>query len=485
MKKQGVFQALMLAGTLAAGFGTVWGVLAVWAVQVGEHVAGFERRSESLFFLNDATPRVLATDGGDRQYFDLEHRPVSPPADDMVITGVERLHLPACMPIRARWRQHAWDQRIRWFTDGQSPAMHWYFCSDGRPDGFGYFVGYDSKTNACVGFLGLAGLRAEPLSAEEMIPFGGDQRGREQRVFNAVQNYDDAAYPMHMFYPMPTTPGSVSPWDVYVFGRDGRLCHADLRKQTVDTVLDGSVFRSVGLGDDCREKLLLVPIVRTDDAVMVLEANGRVTKRFPIPDALHGRDLEFVATAGDGVMCWHSPRHSLATEVDYQIYWVSPNGSTREAKTTLRWVGDSVNQPVLFGVEVPVPAVVLGSVAVQRPRELLEHGMAATYGEGLGQAVSEYRPAIAIAFVISLVLAVLCYRRQVRYGARGVERVVWPLFVLVLGLPGWIGYRFGRAWPLLDTCPTCRAAVPRDRAECLRCAADFPGPVLKGTEVFA
>jgi hypothetical protein len=485
MRKQGLFQALMLAGTLAAGFGTVWGVLAVWMVQVGEHVAGVERPAETLFFLKDGTPRVFAADTGDRQYFDLEHRPVSPPADDMVITGVERLPLPASMPIRARWRQHAWDQRIRWFTDMQSPAVNWYFCSDGRPDGLGYFVGYDSKNNACVGFLGLAGIRAEPLSAEEMIPFGGDQKGREQRVFNAFQNYDDAAYPMRIFSIMPTAAGSVSPWDVYIFGRDNRLYHADLRKQTVDTVLDGLVLRSVGLGNDCREKLLLVPVVRTHDAVMVLEANGWVKKRFPIPDALRGRDLEFVATTGDGVLCWHSPRHSLATEVDYHIFWVSPNGSTREAKTTLRWTGDSVNQPVLLGVEVPVPAVALGSIAIQRPRELLEHGMATTYEEALGRAVSEYRPTIAIAVVVSFALAVLCYRRQVRYGARGVERVVWPMFVLVCGLPGWIGYRFGRAWPLLDTCPTCHAAVPRDRADCLRCAADFPGPVLKGTEVFA
>jgi hypothetical protein len=219
--------------------------------------------------------------------------------------------------------------------------------------------------------------------------------------------------------------------------------------------------------------------------VLVLAANGQVEKRFPIPDALRGRDLEFVATMGDGVMCCHSPQHSLATEIDCQIYWVSASGTTREASVTLPWTGGAVNQPILFGVEVPVPVVVLGSVALQRPKELLEHGMAATYGEALQQALGEYRPAIAIALVISIALALLCYRRQLRYGARGVERVAWPLFVLVLGLPGWIGYRFGRSWPVLDHCPTCRAAVPRDRPECFRCAADFPGPVLKGTEVFA
>ncbi len=484
MKKQGLFLPLLLAGTLAAGFAAVWGVVAVWAVQVGEHVADLERRSERLLFLKDGTPRVLALDAGDRQYFDLEHRPVSAPADDMVITEIDRLHLPASRPLQTA-SQLAWHQRIRGFTDGGSPAIYWYFCSDGRPDGLGSFVGYDCKTYARVGFLGLAGFRSDPLAPDEMIPFSGDQKGPELLVFNAVQNYDDASYPTRMFYAIPPSAGSVSPWDIYIFGRDGRLYHADLRKRTVGPVLDGSVLRSVGLGNNYRDKFGLQPIVRTDDAVLVLAPNGQVEKGFPIPPALRGRDLKFVATAGDCVMCWHSPRHSLATEVDYHIYWVAPNGSTREAQVTLPWIGEAVNQPILFGLEVPVPVVVLGSVAMQRPRELLEHGMAATYAEALEQALWEYRPAIAIALVISVAMALLCYRRQIRYGARGVERVAWPLFVLLLGLPGWIGYRFGRTWPVLDHCPTCRAAVPRDRSECVRCETDFPGPVLKGTEVFA
>jgi hypothetical protein len=73
----------------------------------------------------------------------------------------------------------------------------------------------------------------------------------------------------------------------------------------------------------------------------------------------------------------------------------------------------------------------------------------------------------------------------VRYGASLAERIVWPLFVLLFGLPGWIGYRFGRSWPVLEACPECGVAVPRDRERCLHCINDFPRPALKGTEVFA
>ena len=229
-----------------------------------------------------------------------------------------------------------------------------------------------------------------------------------------------------------------------------------------------------------------MPILRTDNAVLVLGEDDQVEYRVAIPDSLRGRNLVFVATTNGGaVMYWHSPKDSMATEIDYQVNWVAHDGSTREVKVTLPWAGGAASQTVLFGVETPIPAFVLGSIAMLRTKELLDYGMAATYDEALSRALAEYWPAIAIAQLIAIALAGLCYLRQVRYGAGGIERIVWPMFVLILGLPGWIGYRFGRFWPVLDRCPTCRAVVPRDCAECIRCAADFPGPVPKGTEVFA
>jgi hypothetical protein len=94
-------------------------------------------------------------------------------------------------------------------------------------------------------------------------------------------------------------------------------------------------------------------------------------------------------------------------------------------------------------------------------------------------------PALMIAQLLAVGLAALCYRRQVRYQASQSERLVWSLFVLALGLPGWVAYRFGRSWPVLQTCPACGAGVPQDREDCARCENDFPGAELKGTEVFA
>jgi hypothetical protein len=311
-------------------------------------------------------------------------------------------------------------------------------------------------------------------------------------VFNAYNhgpNYPRGGYGYQEGPSSQGAPGSLSPWDTYVFGRDGKLYHADLRKRTIRVVLDGSTIRSVVLGarapnDD--HAIGIVPIIRTDDAVLILGDDDQVENRFAIPESLRGRDLMFVATTdGAAVMYWHSPKDSMATDIDYEINWVAPDGGTREAKVTLPWGGGSANQTVVLGVEAPIPAVVLGGAAFLRTKELLDNGLAATYDEALSRTITEYWPAIAIAQLIAIALAGLCYWRQVRYGARGIERIVWPMFVLVLGLPGWIGYRFGRFWPVLERCPTCRAVVPRDCPECVRCAADFPGPEAKGTEVFA
>ena len=74
--------------------------------------------------------------------------------------------------------------------------------------------------------------------------------------------------------------------------------------------------------------------------------------------------------------------------------------------------------------------------------------------------LSECWPSLMLAQLLATGLAILCYRRQRHYSASGSERLLWPLFVLAFGLPGWVAYRFGRSWPVLESCPACGAGVP-------------------------
>jgi hypothetical protein len=184
-------------------------------------------------------------------------------------------------------------------------------------------------------------------------------------------------------------------------------------------------------------------------------------------------------------MHWNGPADDMATKQEHWICWVGDGGQSREARTTLSSPGGLLQMRGLAAPVAPAPLVLGGFVALVRTRELLEQGLAQSYPEALVRAIREFWSALAIAQLIAAGFSLLCYRRQVRYGASRWERVTWPLFVLLLGLPGWIGYRFGRTWPTIEVCPSCRVGVPRDRESCVQCEAEFPAPARRGTEVFA
>jgi len=48
------------------------------------------------------------------------------------------------------------------------------------------------------------------------------------------------------------------------------------------------------------------------------------------------------------------------------------------------------------------------------------------------------------------------------------------VFVLLLGVPGFLGYLAHRVWPARLPCPHCGRPVPRDRPACFACGHDFP-----------
>lgn len=477
---------MVLAGILSAGFLVVWAVISLWAVQVGEHVWGSPRNAV-LIFLPDGTPRVMyISDDNAREYRDLEGNAV--PAPKEIHGGLSAAHLPAAWPGPASAGDTSPDQRIRSFTDGGAAPVFWYFLSDGASDAKAYFVGYDSKTKACVGYLGAAGFRTDPLPPDEQLPFVGPASGEGARVFCSQVSGSPVAHPMDQMA-WQALPGCASPWDVYVFAPEGKIYHADLQGRTLSVALDDRHLRSGAMLLGLPNPTLGVPfrlVARVDAAVLVLDGLGQVLKQYPIPETLRDKDLNFAETSnGEALVYWHSPLDGLATQVEYRFYWVSQGGDYQEANVTLPWTSEMRAQQIFTGVEMPAPLVAICAVAMSRPTQLLEEGLALTYREALGRALIEFGPSLLFAQLLAAGLALLCYRRQVRYAARGPERVAWTLFVLAFGLPGWIGYRFGQSWPALQTCPECAMAVPRDREDCARCAAEFARPALKGTEVFA
>jgi hypothetical protein len=496
MKKKGLAHSLVLAGVLAVGFLVVWGLIAFWALQVSTHVvAGISPNTvmiqlkAALFFLPDGTP-VVGHQESDvhRELRDLQGNPVAEP--DGVHPFLTLASLPAKAATPSLEDELSWDQRINSFADGRVPHGFWYFVADGRCDGSGYFVGYDSENRSCLGYLGLGGLREGPVPSEERIPFAGSASGPQTGLQGRLL-CNQTGYARHPRFNRTghAGKGSVSSSDVYVHGPDGKLYHADLQKRTIHVAFDRSPFVSAALTAgvfDAAHGLPYRPAVRTSDAVLVLDEQGGMLKRFPIPDSLRERDINFAETStGGAVMYTSTPEDLFASEVEYHICRLDSEGRSWEATTVLPFLDSDRFILMSAGLVIPSPLGLAGTVGTLRTWMLLDTGLAANYPEAFAQALLEFRSGLAISQLIALGFAMLCYRRQVRYGASRAERIVWPLFVLVLGLPGWIGYRFGRSWPVLETCPECFVTVPRDRERCVRCTNDFPRPALKGTEVFA
>lgn len=493
MMRKVVFQPLMLATVLAFGFMAICVAVDSWIISsYREDAVG---AGENLGFRPDGTALIASHPEGSQggpHFRDLQGNPVTLSMDDM------NASLKGCL-LQSNLPQGggdlAWDDRFLPLGDGRMPPTTWYFLSDGRREGAGHFVGYDSNSKVRIGYLGTAGFRKGPLPAEEWFPFGGTTNPyNHSRLVVGARAY--STYSNGLGYGYEVSPsggrapqGFLNAWDVYIFGLDGRIYHADLQAQTVHVILEASQLRSVAASawtEDANRGLLWRLAARTDDSILVLNAQGKLLARYPIPEALRSLALTFAeSNAGEAVLYWSSPEDSLATEKEYRVFWVKADGRCREATVTLVHRGELRPMRFFAGVTMPSPLGLAGSYVRRRFGEVLENGLSAAPTEALRRAMTEFWPALAIAQTITFALAVLCYRRQVRYGASHTERIVWPLFVLLFGLPGWIGYRFGRSWPVLEACPDCGVAVPRDRESCLLCANDFPRPALKGTEVFA
>jgi hypothetical protein len=491
MLRKGIFQPLVLAIVMAVGFMAVCFAVNSWIISgYLEDAVGV---GENLGFRPDGTPLIAshpdASHGGPH-FRDLQGNPVTLSVDDMSAS------LQGCL-LQANPPQGsddlAWDDRFLQLADGRMPATIWYFLSDGRREGAGHFVGYDSYSKVRIGCLGTAGSRKGPLPAEEWFPFGGRADPfHNSRLVVGSGRY--STYSNGLGYAEGPSGGRapqglLNAWDAYIFGLDGRIYHADLQARTVHVILENSQLRSVAKSawsEDANRGMLWRLAARTDDVIWVLNAQGKPVARYPIPEVLRNLDLTFAESkAGEAVLYWNSPENSLATEQEYRIFWVKPDGRFREAAVTLVHRGKLRPMRVYGGVTMPSPLGLGCSYVRVRYKELLTKGLSATPAEAFVRALTEFWPALAMAQMIAFGLAVLCYRRQRRYGTSRTERIVWPLFVLLLGLPGWIAYRFGRSWPALEACAECGAAVPRDRANCARCEVDFARPALKGTEVFA
>jgi hypothetical protein len=136
-----------------------------------------------------------------------------------------------------------------------------------------------------------------------------------------------------------------------------------------------------------------------------------------------------------------------------------------------------------FAALFPSPLLLAWVDFFVTPVTAIREAHATDYFAGLAYYSTSIITTMLFACALSTILAILCFRRHLRYSDR--NAVAWALFVFVLGIPGFIGYLLHRRWPIVVRCQHCGVETPRDRDTCLTCSTPFPPPAMKGIEVFA
>jgi hypothetical protein len=324
----------------------------------------------------------------------------------------------------------------------------------------------------------MSGFRSGPVPTADWIPV----RGKPESSLPA------------WIYSSRRWVGRSERWDVpprWVFVPSGNdLRKVDLNTRTIKTVfetrepiVDAGVpmIASWSVGHPTKEQPVLV---RTTGQIYELDQQDRVIKVFAIPTEIDRRStVQWYETVnGQSIAVFSRDSNQASKQV---VYRIADDGAIQEQFELDLQTGSSVQnkQADAFG-----RAFVILAPAILFAVELL-HQIAfdeiESYPAAFTALLKNSGPSLIAVLALSLILAVMAWRRSRAFGLSRKERTGWVLFVLLFGLPAYVGFLLYRHWTIRLPCPNCHARVPRDRVECAECGRRFREASLKGIEIFA
>jgi hypothetical protein len=479
--KTSLARTLIESLIVALGVALAWSTVAfstsgLWttSAQGFQEVLYFSDAGEPLIYRQTVSRNVAAAP----QAFNLSREPV--PVSTQNLLHPEYAYAPEHM---GQLDGRSWHTRLTSASDGGAPATYWYLVHDGRTDGRAYGVGYHSVTGRLAGYFSKAGFRDSPPPREDWFHVEGNQ-GLSFRT-PQVQAWE----PVWVQQPY------------FLLLADGKLWSIELGQRQVRSILDAS--GATGLGHVWRlpkerpaEPSGMAPqalqsttpkavMVRESERLIIVDPASGEHASYTLPNRLADASVAGVQKA-DGTLTVLAMEHSVREPATYAVWFDAEGNVTRQEKVELAGLANAeledARQGWFMALAAPVPlagAVVIGIASWVVAAE----GRADSYAQGLGQMLPVLGPGMLFLLAVSAGLAALAWRRQRRFGLP--HAAAWAAFVLLLGVPGWIAYRFHRTWPVLADCPACQHPSPRDRNACLECGAPYPPPRLKGTEVFA
>lgn len=496
IERNRIWQPWFLATVLAVGFGIVWATAMVWCLSM------VAERSHSLRLIRRP---VVRADGAvilecfmsncymNRHFETLDGKRADVHRRDPMMDGtwlVSEKESPE-MP----WF-YFWDRRAKPVSEQR--ATRWYIIHDGQKNGKAYFVGYDLKDCQCIGYLGRNGFQLTEPAPEDQFAI----RLREAVYSSVICSGDEFRWrrndDFEEIHDQAPAGSRIPPWMIYLISGD-QLVTVNLRARTVKVVRELPNMITVGGVEPLKKKSkekgkrwttvdnrdLLA--VRTDQAVVVLDPQGREVRRFPIPKSLQTRDFQFYQVDPTTALIQTARALYHQGGEKYRFVWLNNQGDIQREELcrlpSYSFMNNAKVEPWIAGAMIPVPILYTPGVLTILPSRYVESGEAADPSGAVGTVLADLWPLLLLINASGVVLAWLCYRRQKRYAQPWTW--VWVGFVLLFGLPAFVGYLFHRRWPAEAACPACEATVPRDREACFACGEEFPTPAPTGVEIFA
>jgi hypothetical protein len=465
-----ILQPFGLALVIAAGFAIVYGGIVMIGLLVIDHAIQPREVARNVYIGADGAPMIWEFAGGSPQkYLTLDGKEIEETPD---FSNPPTLLVPA-----SPWYFNAapgdWlatDIRL------ERPPTTWYLVYEAKEHGQAYFEGFDRASMLRAGYIGTRGFRSDVPPPDERF------------------TVDGRIEPFELYARGPV---GVHGWDfadLYMVS-ENTVVEVDFRKRTVHTLLTADNLHSVGFmmppigwnvnGSPVTKDRDSTPflVVRESDRVLLLDSKGVEQMSYAIPDELRGEDFGFYQKDNLAIAMVTRLRPPIT-----DLYWFDRQGQiTKRAKVAISTQDPIVQRPNLHSwvvaVALPCPlAAVLEPTFGQDFRRQTDGTAAAAFTE-IRSAIGDRWSSLAVLCAISAVLAWLAVRRQRAFGQRDV--LSWGLFVLILGLPGFVAYRVHRRWPVRTACPWCNRLAPRDRETCVHCGKEFPRPERKSSEVIA
>jgi hypothetical protein len=206
----------------------------------------------------------------------------------------------------------------------------------------------------------------------------------------------------------------------------------------------------------------------------MLDDAGKVARSYVLPPEIQKEDFQWYELGGGKAMIVVSRREISEIRNSYILYWIEDGGKKYQSREVfVRSSGAGVHSEGVLIFPSPLAIAFSAAIAMENDPDS---------ETSIEKSAQEAWPGLAMLGVVCIVLAWLCYRRQRAFGMPWTG--AWVAFVLLVGVPGYLGYLAHRRWPARLACPNCGRLAPRDRSACLHCGREFPAPALTGKEVF-